>query len=175
MLFPLAHLQIAWIKHQSRKGGAVLSVFRYCLCHLPSLLPFPLVPSPSITLINNLYLIGLSWSSQIGLRGSCTDGEENDSGPAFVFGFCFPEWMEEKNKQGIYNLRRSGNKIAALLLPGNSLSPQEDGKESAWRKPSSPVGCESSGPLLLPQGIQIWLEASLCITPRQGRLGKAGP
>ena len=41
MLFPLAHLQIAWIKHQSRKGGAVLLVFHYRLCHIPSLLPFP--------------------------------------------------------------------------------------------------------------------------------------
>ena len=41
MLFPLAHLQIAWIKHQSRKGGAVLLAFHYRLCHFPSLLPFP--------------------------------------------------------------------------------------------------------------------------------------
>ena len=101
-LFPLAHSQIAWIKHQSRKGGAVLSVFHYCLCHIPSLLPFPLVPSPSISLINNLYLIGLSWSSQIGLLGSCTDGEENDSDrPSICFWVLF-SWMDGGK-------RRTGN------------------------------------------------------------------
>lgn len=107
MLFPQAHLQIAWIKHQSREGGAVLWVFHYCLCHIPPLLPFSPVPSPFITLINNLYLIGLSWNSQTGLLGSCRDGEETDSGPTFVFVFCFPGWMVEKSKPQIHSLREA--------------------------------------------------------------------
>lgn len=107
MLFPLAPLQIVWKKHGGWGGGQHSPSSSYCLCHIPSLLLFLHVPSPFITLINNLYLIGLSWSSQIGLLGSCRDHEENNSdrpSTSFVF-CCFPGWMEANSKHWICNLR----------------------------------------------------------------------
>lgn len=123
MLFPPAHLQIAWIKHQSREGGSYITASSTFFPFFPLLQ----IPSPFITLINNLYLIGLSWNSQIGLLGSWWDGEENNSDRPSIC-FCFftflDGWRQGKtNTKCITFVRRFGNKVAV------SISPKE------WRLP----------------------------------------
>lgn len=53
--------------------------------------------------------------------------------------------------------RRSEDQVVALLLPGNCLRPQEDGKGSyRGEDHSGPVGSEA--PWLLPQGTPVQLE-----------------
>ena len=88
------------------------------------------------------------------------------TGPAFVFGsFVFLDGGrgEKTNTEFTTLERRSGNKGAALLLPGNRLSPQEDGRVCLGTTIQVLLGVRARADAVT-LGMCNWLEANLCIT-----------
>ena len=100
------------------------------------------------------------------------------TGPAFVFGsFVFLDgWRGEKTNTEFTTLeRRSGNKGAALLLPGNRLSPQEDGRVCLGTTIQVLSGVRAQDRCCYPGDVQL-AGGKPMHNLRQGRLGgKARP